>query len=121
MWQQIHSLNIEQLDNTDNNLLLMLQENMNIPPEMSPILNPVLYPTENVSQRLFAPEANFLSAIASLQSIKLEKYKQYCQQQIPELEKENNLDKMQHFYQEILITEKQLQELKNMRFQTSEI
>ncbi|AUC59802.1 DNA primase DnaG [Cyanobacterium sp. HL-69] len=121
LWQQIHSLNIEQLDNTDNNLLLMLQENMNIPPEMSPILNPVLYPTENVSQRLFAPEANFLSAIASLQSIKLEKYKQYCQQQIPELEKENNLDKMQHFYQEILITEKQLQELKNMRFQTSEI
>ncbi|AFZ46333.1 DNA primase [Cyanobacterium stanieri PCC 7202] len=122
LWQQIHSLNIEQLEqDTNNNLLLMLQENMHIPPDMSTTLNPILYPTENISQRLFAPEANVQSAIASLESIKLEKYKQYCQQQIPQLEKENDLQKIHHFYQEIIITEKQLQELKNMRFQTTEI
>ncbi|MBE9221702.1 DNA primase [Cyanobacterium stanieri LEGE 03274] len=121
LWQQIHNLNIQQLEqDTNNNLLLMLQENMNIPPEMSTILNPILYPTENISQRLFAPEANVQSAIASLESIKLEKYKQYCQQQIPQLEKDNDIQKIHHFYQEIITTEKQLQELKNMRFQTPE-
>ncbi|MGY6531003.1 MAG: DNA primase [Cyanobacterium sp.] len=122
LWQKIHSLNLDHINNDpNNNLLLTLQENMDIPAEMSVKLNTILYPSENVSQRLFAPEANFQSAIASLQSIKLEKYKQYCQEQIPELEKENNLEKIQYFYQEIITTEKQLQELKNSRFQGSEI
>ncbi len=116
LWQQIHRLDENVLLNTqENNLLLILQENMFNYPDVANKLTPLFNPSENDHQILFEPESSFKSAIACLQAVKLEKYKQYCQQQIPSLSQVANIEKIGYFYHEILETEKQLLELKNIR------
>jgi DNA primase len=73
--------------------------------------------SENDQQILFQPEHYVQAAIACLETVKLEKYKQYCQQKISELTQEKDLTKMSYYYQEIMATEVQLNQQKSLRME----
>lgn len=116
LWQKIHeTLVSERGDNQTNYLLLTLQETMIENSEFNQLLSPLFYVQENRLPILSDASHYIQAAIASLETVKLEKYKQYCQQQINNLTTENELEKMSYFYQEILSTEEELKQLKSLR------
>ncbi|MBF2056314.1 MAG: DNA primase [Cyanobacterium sp. T60_A2020_053] len=113
LWQQINyfSQNID-IDYHDNKLLTTLQENMVNHPEFITFWQPLFNPSENNKQRLFAPESNINFALACLEGVNLEKYKQYCQQQITIYTNNQDMEKMSYFFEEIKKIEQQLKDLK---------
>ena len=118
LWQKIHSISADlDLSNQqqDHFLLETLQENMINYPQMAKQLSSLFNLDENQKQRLSNPETEMKSAIACLEMIKLEKYKQYCQQKIIESEKFNDLEKVSYYYQEIIATETEINQLKVIR------
>lgn len=116
LWQQINQLspNITATNN-DNHLLITLQENMVNYPEYKSLLNNLFYLQENHRPIVTEPDHYIQSAIACLEAISLEQYKQYCKQQISELNEAGDLQKMNYFYQEIIDIETQLKQLALLR------
>lgn len=116
LWQQIHQVSLNLSNHNDHNSLLnTVQENMinypNFPQQLTNLFNL----SENDQQFLFQSEHFIQAAIACLETVKLEKYKQYCQQKISELKEEKDLTKMTYYYQEIIATEAQLNQQKSLR------
>lgn len=113
LWQQINyfSQNID-TDYHDNKLLITLQENMVNHPEFITFWQPLFNLNENNKQRLFAPESNINFALACLEGVNLEKYKQYCHQQINIYTNNQDMEKMSYFFEEIKKIEQQLKDLK---------
>ncbi|BAQ66457.1 DNA primase [Geminocystis sp. NIES-3709] len=118
LWQQIHQIFSNINDNNDpNSLLVTVQENMINYPDFSKQLTHLFNLSENYQQVLFQPEHIIRGSIACLETVKLDKYKQYCQQQLSKLNQETDLTKMTFYYQEIISTENQLKQLKSLRFE----
>jgi DNA primase len=118
LWQKIHQISSNLITNNDHNSLLMIvQENMVNNPDFTKQLSNLFNLSENDQQILFQPEHYIQAAIACLETIKLEKYKQYCQQKITELKEEKDLTKMTYYYQEIIATEAQLNQQKSLRME----
>lgn len=116
LWQQIHQLSPEIINSNDDNYLLRtLQENMVNYPEYNSYLKEFFYLQENYQPIVSEPEHYIQSAIACLEAISLEQYKQYCKQQISELHQTGNMQKMNYFYQEIIDIETQLKRLALLR------
>ena len=116
IWQQIYQLEIN-LTNSDeqNYLLLTLQENMVNYPQYNHQIRDIFNIQENHKPILSNPEPHLKSAIACLEAISLEQYRQYCKQQINELESTNNQEKIKHYFQELLQIETQLKQLALLR------
>lgn len=119
LWQKINEISLIENNINSNNdinyLLLTLQEMIIDNREFNQLLSPLFHVQEN-RQPILVDASHYLqAAIASLESIKLEKYKQYCQQQINNLTKENSMEKMSYYYQEILTTDEELKKLKSLR------
>ena len=116
LWQKINQLlpNVS-TSNDDNYLLLTLQENMVNYPEYNSLLNGIFNVKENDCHIISEPEHYIQSAIACLEAVSLEKYKQYCKQQISQLNQRGNISKMNHYYQEIINIETQLKQLALLR------
>ncbi|BAQ62763.1 DNA primase [Geminocystis sp. NIES-3708] len=116
LWQKIHQVSLSLNTNNDHNYLLnTVQENMVNNPDMAKKLSNFFNLNENQKQFLFQPEHYIQAAIACLETVKLEKYKQYCQQKITELTQEKDLTKMTYYYQEIIATEAELVTQKSLR------
>lgn len=116
LWHIIHTIDCSLNINNDHHYLLnTVQENMVDNPDMTKKLNKLFNLTDNQEQILFNPENFIQGAIASLETVKLEKYKQYCQQKISELTQEKDLTKMTYYYQEIISTEAELVTKKSLR------
>lgn len=118
LWQQIHRIYHEnsKLNIEDNNFLLAtLQENMINYPKIAKQLTNLFNPDENYQQKLFSPQTQLTNAIACLETTNLERYKQYCKQKILEFQQQQDLEKIDFYYQEALKTEKQIKELKTVR------
>ncbi len=116
LWQKIHEIPVsETINNSTNYLLLTLQETIIENNEFNQLLSPLFHIQEN-RQPILSDASHYIqAAIASLETIKLEKYKQYCQQQINNLTVENKLEKMSYYYQEILATDEELKKQKSLR------
>ncbi|WP_308253998.1 DNA primase [Geminocystis sp. GBBB08] len=116
LWQQINqiSLNLSN-DNDYNSLLNTVQENMVNNLDMAKQLAHLFNLSENNQQLLFQPEHYIQAAIACLETVKLEKYKQYCQQKFSESNQEKDLTKMNYYHQEMIAIEAQLNQLKSFR------
>lgn len=118
LWQKIYQVSSDLSTNNDyNSLLISVQENMVNNPDIYQQLANVFNLSENDQQILFQPEHYVQAAIACLETVKLEKYKQYCQQKISELTQEKDLTKMSYYYQEIMATEVQLNQQKSLRME----
>lgn len=116
LWQKIHQLlPTIPLDDNHNYLLITLQENMVNYPDLGKQFNSLFNLNENDRQMLFQPELIIQGSIACLETIKLEKYKRYCLQQITKLDQEKNLTKIPFYYKELIDTDAQLKELKFLR------
>jgi DNA primase len=118
LWQQIQNIpnNYNNLNQENNNFLLAtIQENMINYPEIGKQLINLFNPDQNHKQKLFNPQTQLKNAIACLETIKLEKYKQHCQQKILEAEKLQELEKINFYYQELIASEQQINQLKNLR------
>ena len=116
LWLMIHKLPIDSHgEDSDNLLRLTLQENMVNHPEYNAQFNDLFNLRENDQPIVAEPQHYIQSAIACLESIGLEKYKQYCKQKITQLNSEQDLEKIGYFYQELLTTESQLKELVQQR------
>lgn len=117
LWQQIHSIFPESILSQDSSdfLLETLQENMINHPQIAKQLTNLFNPNENQRQKLVNPQQQIKNAIACLKTVKLEKYVQYCQQQILDFEKLNDVDKISFYYQELMTTKKEISELEIIR------
>ncbi|MGI0481916.1 DNA primase [Geminocystis sp. CENA526] len=121
LWQTIHKLSSSITNDNNQNILLMtVQENMVNYPQFAHELNPLFNLSENYQQVLYEPEHIIRGSIACLESVKLEKYKQYCQQKLNELNQEKDLTKMTFYYQELLTTQTQLKQLETQRMKNEE-
>jgi DNA primase len=118
LWQEIN-LVLENLteNNTHNNLLITVQENIVNHPDLAEKLTNIFHLSENDEQILFQPADCIQRQIALLQTIILEKYNQYCQQQMSQLNQEKDLIKMTYYYEEFKATEAKLYELNPQRIQ----
>jgi len=118
LWQEIN-LVLENLteNNTHNNLLITVQENIVNHPDLAEKLTNIFHLSENDEQILFQPADYIQRQIALLQTIKLEKYNQYCQQQMSQLNQEKDFIKMTYYYEEFKATEAKLYELNPQRIQ----
>ena len=84
-------------------------------PEYNSQFNDLFNLRENDKPIVTEPENVIQSAIACLESIGLEKYKQYCKQKITELNIEKEAERINYFTQELRATETQLKELAQQR------
>ena len=116
LWQKINQVSSDIINsNDDNYLLITLQENMVNNPKYHSRLSKLFYLQENYRPIVNEPDHYIQSAIACLEAISLEQYKQYCKQQISELNKEGNMQEMNYYYQEIIDIETQLKQLALLR------
>ena len=116
LWLMMHQLPLDShSEDSDNLLRLTLQENMVNYPQYNTQFNDLFHLQENDQPIVTEPKHYIQSAIARLESIGLEKYKQYCKQKITELNVKTDAEKMDYFSQEILVTESQLKELAQQR------
>ncbi len=115
LWQKIHQLTGNISTNNDNYLLMTLQENMVNYPEYNSALNDIFNLQENDRPIISEPDHSIQSAIACLEAVSIEKYKQYCEQKISELNKEGDITKMNYYYQEIINTKVELEQLALLR------
>jgi DNA primase len=120
LWHKIQEiseqLNSDKLIQDKGDILLeTVQENMFNYPQIAKQLSNVFNPDENHQQKLFNPQIQIKNAIACLETIKLEKYKQYCEQKMLEFEKLQELEKYKFYYQEVFTTKQQINQLKTIR------
>lgn len=116
LWQKIHQISPSiNNDNHHNSLLMTVQENMVNYPEFAKQLTHLFNLSENDEQVLYQPEQIIRGSIACLETVKLDKYKQYCQQKLTELNQEKDLTNMTFYYQELLTTKAQLTQLESLR------
>ena len=116
LWQKLHQFSHYTNSNVnDNSLLITLQENMVNYPDYNYQLKDFFNLRENYQPIIKEPEHYIQSAIACLEAINLEQYKQYCKQQISELNQEKDFSQMNNYYQEIIKIEAQLKELAQLR------
>lgn len=116
LWQKIHEVPVSQvMEKNTNYLLLTLQETIIDNSEFNQLLIPLYHLQENKQPILSDPSHYVQAAIASLETINLEKYKQYCQQKYSEFSQENNYEKMDFYQQEIINAINELERLKSLR------
>lgn len=115
LWQKIHQIDLNKEKDESNNLLLILQETILHEKEMKEKVSQLLYIQENYLPIILDSEHYIQASIACLETIKLEKYKQFCQQEINNNQVNNDEEKMSYFYREILKTDNRLKELKSLR------
>ncbi|MCS6941814.1 MAG: DNA primase [Geminocystis sp.] len=116
IWQKIHQLSpLDDAPNSPNILLSFLAETTEEDPEYKQTIAPLVQVGENQQHILANPSHYIQASIAYLEAIKLERYRQYCQEKIKELDLEKDREKIRYFSQEIVAVTKQLEELKAAR------
>ena len=115
LWPQIHQLTSNVSSGNDNYLLMTLQENMISYPEYNSALNDIFNVQEHDRPIISEPDTDIKSAIACLEAVSIEKYKQYCEQKINKLNQQKDITEMNYYCQEIINTKIQLEQLALLR------
>lgn len=116
IWQKIHQFNCSDEDlNGTNVLLSLLMGNQEEDTEYKQTIASLLGGNENRQHILASPSHYIKASIAYLEMIKLERYKQYCQEQIKELSLEKDQEKIRYLSEEIMAVTRELEKLKAAR------
>jgi DNA primase len=119
LWQQIRE--IEQTvikDNDDRNLLLsLLDKQITDFPEQIAKVSHLFHLSETSQEDIVDASGRIREAIASLEQVVLEKHRLYCLKQLQQLKptSEEELKKMQFYYQEYQNIERQIKQLEQLR------
>ena len=125
LWQQIielQELTIDKQSDPSNKLLSQLQaRSANLPEQINQVSH-LLYLNEKLEKKEKIEKEDILrlpvvinSAIATLELVACEKYRNYCLEQWQKLYHTNDRQNLQYYYQEFLNAEAQLKELKKQR------
>ncbi|MDJ0726083.1 MAG: DNA primase [Prochloraceae cyanobacterium] len=123
LWQQIIQLNIDPTQSDPENELLFNLQNISsqFTDNMPKIVN-ILYSKrkEYRQEKLLKEDITNLptqinNAIATLEYVICEKYKNYCLQQVEKLDNYQDADKMKYYFQESIEAQKKLEKLHKQR------
>lgn len=118
LWEKIQEIEtslMSENENKFNSLITILEESISHNLTLKKQLNNLFYPNDNQKENLFNPDNVFVSAIATLEWLNLKKYYGYCMQEWQKLDLNNDVEKMNYYYQELQQTKAILNNLESIR------